>query len=210
MKNGRNVAVAMPLVAAFVLSALAGPAFADFTGALAPGNWTTSNSGTLIGGSPTLGSAVFTSTQLTLTGSNSLSPANDEPGCLGSTFGFAGPCQVQTTIALGGTYSFNWSYLTTDTAGPSGDIFGFLVGSTQHQLTDPGGPLAQSGSVTFTTLSSFGFFINCTDCIEGSASATVSSLVPVSVPGPIAGAGLPGLMMLASLGWLGWRRRARN
>jgi hypothetical protein len=29
------------------------------------------------------------------------------------------------------------------------------------------------------------------------------------VPGSVAGAGLPGLM-LASLGWLGWRRRARQ
>ena len=208
MKNGLNVAVAGPLVAGFVLSALAGPAFADFVGPLSPGNWTTSNSGTLIGGSPTLGSAVFTSTQLTLTGSNSFT-ANEAPGCSGGVFGFAGPCQVQTTIPLGGTYSFNWSYLTTDGAGPSGDIFGFLVGSTQHQLSDPGGALAQSGSVTFTAPSSFGFFINCTDCIGGSASATVSSLVSVSVPGPIAGAGLPGLI-LACGGLLGWMRRRQK
>jgi hypothetical protein len=180
------------------------PAFADFIGALSPANWTTSNTGTLIGGSPALGTAVFSSTQLILTGSNS-----GEPGCVGGTFGFAGPRQVQATIALGGTYSFNWSYLTTDDAGPAGDIFGFLVGSTLHPLSDPGGAIAQSGTATFTALSSFGFFINCTDCIGGSASATISSLVPVSVPGPIAGAGLPGLI-LAGGGLLGWWRRRQK
>ena len=204
----KNVGLAVPLVAAFVLSALAGPANADFIGALSPGNWTTITTGTLIGSSTTPGSAMFTSTQLTLTGGNSVT-ANEAPGCAGGVFGFAGPCQVQTTIALGGTYSFNWSYLTTDDAGPSGDIFGFLVGSTLHQLSDPGGAIAQSGSVTFTAPSSFGFFINCTDCIEGSASATVSSLVSVSVPGPIAGAGLPGLI-LACGGLLGWMRRRKQ
>ena len=75
-------------LASLALLSLAQPAAAlDFTGPVAPGNWTVSNIGALTGGSPTLGSATFTPTQLVLTGSNSLSPNGDDaPGCSGGVF----------------------------------------------------------------------------------------------------------------------------
>jgi hypothetical protein len=173
---------------AFALLALlgfAGPAAADFTGPTAPGNWTVINTGTLIGGSPTLGSATFSTTQLMLTGSNSLSPSDDSPSCSGGFFQTLGPCQLQVTTNLAGTYSFSWSYLTSDTAGPGGDIFGVIVDSTRVQLSDPGGANAQTGTRTFAANSSFGWFLNCSDCIGGSATSTVSQFTfAAAVPEP--------------------------
>src|SRR5690349_14639311 len=110
-RAARNFAMSGPLAAGCVLFALAGPAFADFIGPLSPASWTTSNSGTLADPA-TQGFAAFSSTQLTLTGSDSLTSAIS--GCRGGSIGVAGPCQLQTTVAVGGTYSFDWSYLTTD------------------------------------------------------------------------------------------------
>lgn len=168
------------IAAAALLSAgcLAGPAFAvGFIGPHAPGNWTISTVGTLIGGSPAPGSATFTSTQLSLVGGNSLSPppGGDTPGCAGGIYQVLGPCQLQVTIGLPGTYTFHWDYATSDGAGPGGDIFGVLVDSVRTALSDPGGAIGQSGNASFTVASSFGWFVNCTDCIGGSASATVTS-----------------------------------
>jgi hypothetical protein len=68
-------------LALLALLGFAGPAAAVFTGPTAPANWTVTNTGSLIGGSPTLGSATFTTTQLMMTGSNSTSPGGDAPGC---------------------------------------------------------------------------------------------------------------------------------
>jgi hypothetical protein len=178
----KTIALASILAGAAVLS----PAFAvGFTGEYAPENWTVANTGTLSGGSPVVGTAVFSTSQLVLTGGNSLSPppGGDTPSCVGGTYAFAGPCQVQATIGLGGIYNFSWSYLTSDPSGPAGDIFGVIVDSNRIQLSDPGGPQAQSGTSSFTSESSFGWFTNCTDCIGGSASATVTNLV-VAIPEP--------------------------
>ena len=71
------------LAALIAGAGLCASAHADFTGPTAPANWTIISSGTLIGASATLGSAVFSPTQLVLSGST----AND-PGCAGSASGF--------------------------------------------------------------------------------------------------------------------------
>ena len=175
-------------LASLLLLGLAGPASAQFTGPLAPGAWTVINTGTLTGSSTTLGTATFSPpSQLVLVGSNSVSPdpSGLAPSCTGGFFQTLGPCQLQVTAHVPGTYTFNWSYLTSDNAGPGGDLLGVIVDSTRIQLTDPGGPNAQSGSRTFSAASSFGWFINCTDCIGGSATSTISQFTfAAAVPEP--------------------------
>jgi hypothetical protein len=194
------------MAALVAVAAFCGPANADFTGAYAPANWTTITSGTLTGSGTSLGSATFASASLSLVGGNTASPIGDT-SCVGGTYGFAGPCQVQTTIALPGTYSFHWNYSTADSAGPGGDIFGVLVNGTRIQLSDPGGPITESGDRTFLASTSFGWFMNCTDCTGGGASATITGFNAVTaVPEPETYA----LMMagLAALGLVVRRRRA--
>jgi len=179
-------------------------AHADFSGPTAPANWSIVNSGTLIGASPVLGSAVFSPTQLVLSGSNTLA---DELGCSGGSYAVLGPCRTSATINLGGTFSFNWSYLTADGAGPAGDIFGVVVNGAFTPLSDPGGAVAQSGSASFAASSSFGWFVNCTDCIGGAATATISSFAfAQAVPEPETYA-----LMLSGIGALGlFARRKRR
>lgn len=176
------------LIAAAALALAAAPALAaDFTGDADPSAWAIANVGTLIGGSPSMGQALFSTIQLVLVGANSISPdvPSQAPGCSGGTYSVLGPCQLQVTLGLGGTYAFDWSYVTVDPDGPAGDLFGVIVDGTRLTLSDLGGGIAQSGSASFFANSSFGWYINCTDCIGGLATATVSgfSLTPIPEPG---------------------------
>lgn len=198
----------MPLIlSAFALPVMA----AGFNGAYDPSQWAVSNVGTLIGGSPTLGTATFGPTSLSLVGSDSISPdpANLATGCTNGVYGeISSPCQVQATIGLAGSYTFSWSYLTSDGDGPPGDVFGVIVDGTRIAISDQGGANQQGGTSTFAAMSSFGFFMNCTDCIGGSASTTVSDFAVVTTPIPEPSTYA---LMLAGVAGIGaWRRATRK
>ena len=99
------------------------------------------------------GGATFSTSQLVMTGSNSQSPSGFSPSCSGGFFGTLGPCQLQVTTNQPGTYSFNWSYATSDTAGAGADTFGVIVDSTRIPLTELAGGNSQSGSESFAAAS---------------------------------------------------------
>lgn len=155
----------------------------------APGTWTTTLTGNLTGASG--GSAVMTTTMLVLTGGNAPSPGgagSDVPACTGATYSVLGPCQIAvTTTTVGGVFnpfSFDWAYTTADAGGPAGDIFGVIINGIRTQLSDPGGAVSQSGHFVANPTTSFGWFVNCTDCIDGAATATVSHFVAGKIPEP--------------------------
>jgi hypothetical protein len=50
-----------------------------------------------------------------------------------------------------------------------------MVDGKAVPLSDPGGPLTQSGHRDITATTSLSFYINCTDCTDGAAQASVTS-----------------------------------
>ncbi len=170
---------------------------AGFTGPLDPSQFSTTNVGSFSGAVLVLGSAAFTPTQLTLVGSDAA-----DPGCTGGAYAtLSSPCELRTSTAHGGTYSFNWAYTTVDGAGAAGDIFGVVVDGTHIALSDPGaGAAPQGGSSSFTAATSFGWFLNCTDCTSGNATAIITNaaLVPEASTTVLLLAGLLGMANLAA------------
>jgi hypothetical protein len=178
MPEMKNLTALTVAVCGLMTSLLAGAApIIDFTGPFAPGTWTTTFTG------PTQGqSSVISPTTVSIAGGNSAG------GCPGGVYSVLGPCEADvTTTTVGGIFnpfSFNWAYTTADEAGPAGDIFGVIINGIRTQLSDPGGPISQTGHFVANPTTSFGWFVNCTDCIGGGATATISSFVAGKVPEP--------------------------
>ena len=99
-------------------------------------------------------------------------------GCAGAQYGFAtSPCSVSASFpGAGRTFSFDWSYSTTDTSGPGADPFGIVVDGKAMPLSDPGGATTQSGKVEIVATNSLQLYLNCTDCTDGAAQAMLTNL----------------------------------
>jgi hypothetical protein len=166
-----------------------------FNGPYDPSQWITT-----ILGSPSQGSAVFAAshTMLTITGGNS--------GCVGGVAGFLGPCEIDVTTNRPNTaFTFHWDYVTSDVDGPEFDQFGLLLNGGHTLLSNVGGPIHQSGDVSISAGTRFGWFVNCTDCTGGVATINITAFT-AAVPEPS-----PLVLLGLSWGAVGIiRRRLRN
>jgi hypothetical protein len=160
------------LILAFLLVPLY--ALADFSGEYDPANWTVTLSGNPPGG----GGSVDESNAPT-----SITIIGGDNGC--TTGDHTCPTDYTITVPADGQISFDWDYTTTDSDGPSWDIFLIINGTVVTQLSDDNGSNSQSGSesVTVTTGDTFGFRVDCVDGMFGAATVVISNFNgPTTIP----------------------------
>jgi len=157
-----------------------------FSGYYAPAQWTIGHTANDFGSVDTSGAPG----SITLIGSDT-NPATDTPSRVDFTI-----------VAQGaGTFSFDWSYSTTDPFGAFYDPAGYILGSIatgQFQLTNNNGLSTQSGQkMSFSVAAGqlIGFHATTQDNYGGSASLTISNF---SAPVPE-----PSSMAMMALGLLG-------
>jgi hypothetical protein len=191
--NKRGVAVAIAVVGLLFWESVRADTIA-FTGPFNPGTWTTTFLGTLnlsAGGGP--GSTAQTNTTLLIVGGNTgVAPPN--LGCISGI----NTCEVDITHAAGLLFKFHWTYNTADD--PGFDPFGMLVDGNHITLATLNG---SAGDVSIFAKTTFGWFINCTDCTSGAGTATITGFSAAPEPASFLLLGL-GLVTLA----LAWKVRA--
>ena len=126
-------------------------------------------------------------------GSVDLSDAPDSISIVGTddsfdSFGFvaSGLTSFTTTVVSDAVASFDFAFVTTDVDGPSFDPF-VVINDTTIQISDDDGPDEQFGSLSFELAegTTFGFGIDSTDGILGSASVTISNFEAAAIPEPM-------------------------
>jgi len=92
--------------------------------------------------------------------------------------GSVGTTDLVVNVTTSVSVSFDWSYTTAD--GPGFDSFGYIINGVYTQLTDPTGPLNQTGNATvpLTAGQIFGFRSRSEDGTFGPSTTTVSNFQP--------------------------------
>jgi hypothetical protein len=172
-------------------------AIVGFVSPFDPASFTTSFVGDVSPAGPVNnGSAIFSPTLISITGGNDPT-GNPDLGQISCIQGNL-QCEIRVTHPTSNfsTFSFHWAYTSLDSSlGPQFDQFGLLIDGVKTDLSDPGGDANQAGDRTFRAANSFGWYINCGDCVGGPALVTLSSFLAVAEPGSLAllGIGLVGL-----------------
>ncbi|MBW4531281.1 MAG: autotransporter domain-containing protein [Aphanothece saxicola GSE-SYN-MK-01-06B] len=166
------------ILAAFLCGGLL-PVKAQFSGAYSPSQWTLTNS------------TYYDPQQGATFPANGYVDTLNAPASIqltGPYFVYVGPSTPSfqyTSYTINadqlGTYTFAWSYASTDQYGPLFSAPSFINKGSLEAFAgfDSFGPMNQSGSGSYSFAANdlFGFQVECVDCVSGISSITISDFL---------------------------------